>query len=87
MLEALRRGAPAFVDTARLGWVVVHPSRTPRALHDFVLQALALELVASDEDVLLYRPGVGTLGPAARRRCATGGCTQRPLTPARHAAG
>jgi hypothetical protein len=62
-LEALRHGAPAFVDTARLGWVVVHPSRTPRALHDFVLQALALELVASDEDVILYRPGVGTLDP------------------------
>ena len=73
-LEGLRHGAPAFVDTARLGWVVVHPSRTPRALHDFVLQALALEFVASDEDILLYRPGVGTLGPApavartARRR-------------------
>ena len=73
-LEALRHGAPAFVDTARLGWVVVHPSRTPRALHDFVLQALALELVASDDDILLYRPGVGTLGPAPAAPCHRG-CT------------
>ena len=53
--------APAFVDTARLGWVVIHPSRTPRALHDFAVRALALEVVAVDDDVILYRPGVGAL--------------------------
>ena len=28
--QALELAAPAFVDTTRLGWVVIHPSRTPR---------------------------------------------------------
>ncbi len=60
-LRALELAAPAFVDTARLGWVVIHPSRTPRVLHDFAVRALALELVAVDDDVILYRPGVGAL--------------------------
>jgi hypothetical protein len=63
-LEALARGAPAFVDTARLGWVVMHLSRTPPALHAFAVKALALEQVAADEDVVLYRPRVGTVGDA-----------------------
>ena len=58
-LEALQRSAPAFVDATRLGWVVVHPSRTPPALHDLAIRALALEFVAADDDVLLYRPRVG----------------------------
>ena len=68
-LRALELAAPAFVETARLGWVVIHPSRTPRVLHDFAVRALALELVAADDDVILYRPGVGVLstgGAAAR---------------------
>jgi hypothetical protein len=68
-LDALTQAAPAFVDEARLGWVVIHPSRTPRALHEFAVRALALELVAADEDVLLYRPGVSAqrvAGIAAR---------------------
>ncbi len=57
-LEALQRSAPAFVGQARLGWVVVHRSRTPPALHDLAIRALALELVAADDDLLLYRPRV-----------------------------
>jgi hypothetical protein len=62
-LDALARTAPAFVDAARLGWVVVHLSRTPPALHEFVVRALALERVAEDGDTVLYRIGVGSLPP------------------------
>ena len=64
-LDALVRTAPAFVDAARLGWVVVHLSRTPPALHEFVVRALALERVAEDGDAVLYRIGVGSLPPPA----------------------
>jgi hypothetical protein len=63
-LEALAASAPAFVDTARVGWVIVHLSRTPPALHAFAVKALALQQVAVDEDLILYRPGVG-VAPAA----------------------
>jgi hypothetical protein len=62
-LDALARTAPAFVDAARLGWVVVHLSRTPPALLEFVVRALALERVAEDGDAVLYRIGVGSLPP------------------------
>ena len=64
-LRALEHAAPAFVDSARLGWVVIHPSRSPRVLHEFAVRALALELVAADDDVILYRPGVGALSAGA----------------------
>jgi hypothetical protein len=64
-LEALVPTAPQFVDGARLGWVVIHPSRTPPALQEFVVRALALERVAEDGDTVLYRPGVGSLATTA----------------------
>ncbi len=53
---ALVATAPAFIAQANLGWVVVHPSRTPPLLRAFVLQALDLEEVADDDDAVLYRP-------------------------------
>ena len=53
---ALYTGAPAFIARANLGWVVIHPSRTPPPLRAFVLRALDLEEVASADDAVLYRP-------------------------------
>lgn len=53
---ALLANAPAFVGRAQLGWVVVHPSRTPPRLQEFVTRAFALEEVAADDDAVLYRP-------------------------------
>jgi len=53
---ALRASAPAFIAQANLGWVVIHPSRTPPLLRAFVLQALDLEEVAAADDAVLYRP-------------------------------
>ena len=72
-LRALELAAPAFVETARLGWVVIHPSRTPRVLHDFAVRALALELVAADDDVILYRPSVGVAVDGRRGGPLAGG--------------
>ncbi len=53
---ALVAGAPHFVERSRLGWVVMHPSRTPPALREFALRAYALEEVAVGDDAVLYRP-------------------------------
>ena len=44
---------------ASAGWSSTRRGRRP-ALHDFAMRALALELVAADDDVMLYRPGVGS---------------------------
>lgn len=55
-IEALVASGPAFLDAARVGWVVIHPSRTPQALQEFAVKALDLALVATDEDTRLYRP-------------------------------
>ncbi|MGD9904683.1 MAG: hypothetical protein AB7U83_14565 [Vicinamibacterales bacterium] len=57
--------APGFVGRANLGWVVVHRSQTPPALHEYVVRIFALERVAEDGDAVLYRPGrpPGTLAP------------------------
>ncbi len=54
--DALIASAPAFIARARLGWVVVHADRAPPALHAFAVQALALEHVATDGELVLYRP-------------------------------
>jgi hypothetical protein len=64
-LDALIDNAPDFVDRAQLGWVVIHPSRTPPALQDFAVRALSLERIAADGDAVLYRPRVGELAAAA----------------------
>ncbi len=53
---ALLVNAPDFMARANLGWVVLHPSRTPAPLREFVLHAFALEQVASADDAVLYRP-------------------------------
>jgi hypothetical protein len=60
--------APQFVVRANLGWVVIHPSRTPPALEAFVREAFALERVAADGDAVLYRPRTHFVpaAPAAR---------------------
>jgi hypothetical protein len=57
--SALAAGAPAFVERARLGWVVMHRSRMPPALTAFASTTLSLEQVAASGDVAIYRPGVG----------------------------
>ena len=53
---ALLVNAPVFIAQANLGWVVIHPSRTPPPLRAFVLRALDLEEVAAADDAVLYRP-------------------------------
>ena len=53
---ALRERAPAFLERANLGWVVIHPSQTPPELEAFVCEAFDLEPVAADGDAVLYRP-------------------------------
>ena len=53
---ALYANAAAFIAQANLGWVVIHPSRTPPPLRAFVVRALDLEEVASADDAVLYRP-------------------------------
>lgn len=53
---ALRERAPAFLERANLGWVVIHPSTTPPALEAFVCEVFDLERVAADGDAVLYRP-------------------------------
>ncbi len=57
--------APDFVTRAELGWVVIHPSRTPPALQDFAVRALSLERIAEDGDAVLYRPRIGQVAAAA----------------------
>jgi hypothetical protein len=61
---ALIDAAPRFLDRSNLGWVVIHPSRTPPALRDFAVRAFALEEVAADGDDVLYRPR--PIRPSAR---------------------
>lgn len=67
--DAERDAADAHVDAflarANLGWVVVHPSRTPAALERFAIERFALERVAAGDDAVLYRP----------RRAATAAAT------------
>ncbi len=53
---ALLAAAPDFITRADLGWVVIHPSRTPAPLRAFVLRAWDLEEVADADDAVLYRP-------------------------------
>ena len=53
---ALLAAAPNFITQADLGWIVIHPSRTPPALRAFVLRAWDLEEVAAADDAVLYRP-------------------------------
>jgi hypothetical protein len=53
---ALLDNAPVFLAKANLGWVVIHPSRTPPALRAFAVRALDLEEVAVAGDAVLYRP-------------------------------
>ncbi len=57
---AIIEAAPQFLDRSDLGWVVVHLARTPAALRDFAVRAFALEEVAADGDVVLYRPRAAT---------------------------
>jgi hypothetical protein len=53
---ALLAAAPDFITQADLGWIVIHPSRTPPPLRAFVLRAWDLEEVAAADDAVLYRP-------------------------------
>lgn len=69
---ALRVNAPVFIAQAKLGWVVIHPSRTPPPLRAFVLRALDLEEVAAADDAVLYRP----------RAMAASAAVPAPATPA-----
>jgi hypothetical protein len=55
-LDDVAAQAGDFLQRARLGWVVIHPSQTPPALEAFVVRAFALERVAADGDAVLYRP-------------------------------
>lgn len=62
---ALIASAPAFIDRARLAWVVIHPSRTPPALAAFAVKAFDLERIAADGDAVLYRPRGASPMPSA----------------------
>lgn len=48
--------AERFMQRAQIGWVMIHPSRTPPALERFAVEFFDLERVAADDDAVLYRP-------------------------------
>jgi hypothetical protein len=52
---ALKAG-PAFIERARIGWVVIDDSRTPPALRDFAIDLLSLKLREQSGGFGLYAP-------------------------------
>jgi hypothetical protein len=55
-VRQLAAEAPAFVDRAHLGFVVIDRARTPAVLRQFALEVLQLRHIESDGDFELYRP-------------------------------
>jgi hypothetical protein len=58
------RARHRFIARARLGYVVIDTSRASRALRDFAIELLDLELVAEDMGFELYRPRRRALQPS-----------------------
>ena len=54
--RSLVDAGPAFVERAKLGFVVIDRRRTTRALREFASRAFALQLIESDGDFELYVP-------------------------------
>jgi hypothetical protein len=68
-IDRLVERAPAFIERARLAWVVIHPSQTPPALAAAAIRAFDLERVAEDGDAVLYRTrGYPPAAPPAAAR-------------------
>lgn len=56
--ERIRARAPRFLSSAKVGYVVIDHSRSPRVLTDFVL-AWGLVEIGRSGPLVLYRPAVG----------------------------
>jgi hypothetical protein len=61
--ERIRARAPRFLSSARVGYVVIDHSRSPRVLIDFALDAWGLQEIGRSGPLVLYRPTAG--GPDA----------------------
>jgi hypothetical protein len=55
-IAAARRIAPAFIEHARLGYVVIETRTTSRELRDVTIDILDLEKIAESDGRELYRP-------------------------------
>ena len=66
-LDEVKRRAPGFVQRARLGYVVIEVSRTPRALREFAIDAYGLVKIGESDGRELYVPTVGAARATARR--------------------
>jgi hypothetical protein len=63
-MEVFKMRGPSFVRRARLGYVVVHTSRTSPELRQFAIEVFRLVKIAESEDIELYRPVVpDQIGP------------------------
>jgi hypothetical protein len=57
-LEELKARGPAFVERAKLGYVVIHGSRTPNDLRQFAIDVFRLVKVAEHDGDELYVPSI-----------------------------
>ena len=60
-IEELTRRAPAFVDSARVGYVFVDVARTPSELRRIVIDAYRLVKLGESDGFELYAPSVGAI--------------------------
>lgn len=58
LFEVFKARGPSFARRARLGYVVIHSSRTPPELRRFAIEVFRLEKIAEGDDIELYRPVV-----------------------------
>jgi hypothetical protein len=54
--QSLIEAGPSFIQRANVGFVVIDTDRTPDALREFAVEALALQLVDRDGVFELYTP-------------------------------
>jgi len=65
--DQLTPTGPSFARLGRIGFVVIDRDRASRALRDFAIRAMRLQLVDVDGTFELYRPAPsGVEGPASR---------------------
>jgi hypothetical protein len=55
--RSLIDGGPVFVQRAKVGFVVIDRGRTTRELREFAVRAFELQLIDTDGDFELHRPG------------------------------
>jgi hypothetical protein len=58
LFEIFKARGPSFARRSRLGYVVMHTSRTPPQLRRFATEVFRLEKIAEGDDIELFRPVV-----------------------------